>query len=130
MTAAVKVAVSPILHGLEAALNASLLLEVEKSSMYFAFDLSEMDKADILQRYQAYEIGLRNNILQLDEVRYKEDLAPLGLNFVQLGLDSVLLDPNTGYIYTPNTNQIAKIFFTKIFSGKFCLCWKELRCCG
>ena len=109
VTAAVKVAVSPILHGLEAALNASLLLEVEKSSMYFAFDLSELDKADILQRYQAYEIGLRNNILQLDEVRYKEDLAPLGLNFVQLGLDSVLLDPATGYIYTPNTNQIAKM---------------------
>lgn len=109
VTAAVKVAVSPILHGLEAALNASLLLEIEKSSMYFAFDLSEMDKADILQRYQAYEIGLRNNILQLDEVRYKEDLAPLGLNFVQLGLDSVLLDPDTGYIYTPNTNQMAKM---------------------
>lgn len=109
VTAAVKVAVSPILHGLEAALNASLLLEVEKTSMYFAFDLSEMDKADILQRYQAYEIGLRNNILQLDEVRYKEDLTPLGLNYVQLGLDSVLLDPTTGYIYTPNTNQMAKM---------------------
>lgn len=109
VTAAVKVAVSPILHGLEAALNASLLLEVEKSSMYFAFDLSELDKADILQRYQAYEIGLRNNILQLDEVRYKEDLTPLGLNYVQLGLDSVLLDPDTGYIYTPNTNQLAKM---------------------
>ena len=109
VTAAVKVAVSPILHGLEAALNASLLLEVEKSSMYFAFDLSELDKADILQRYQAYEIGLRNNILQLDEVRYKEDLTPLGLNYVQLGLDSVLLDPATGYIYTPNTNQMAKM---------------------
>lgn len=109
VTAAIKVAVSPVLHGLEAALNAALLLEIEKPTMYFAFDLSELDKADILQRYQAYEIGLRNNILQLDEVRYKEDLAPLGLNFVQLGLDSVLLDPATGYIYTPNTNQLVKM---------------------
>jgi hypothetical protein len=36
-----------------------------------------------------------------------EDLPPLGINFVKLGLNDVLLDPETGMIYTPNTNQYA-----------------------
>ncbi len=45
--------------------------------------------------------------LQLDEVRAMEDLPPLGINFVKLGLNDVLLDPETGMIYTPNTNQYA-----------------------
>ena len=55
--------------------------------------------------YQAYQIGLANNFLQADEVRYKEDLKPLGFNFIRLGLQDVLLDPKTNTIYTPNTNQ-------------------------
>lgn len=106
---AVKTAVEPIVHGLEAALNASLLLESEKPTMYFVVDLDAMNKSDMLQRFQAYEIALRNNILQLDEIRYKEDLAPLGLNYMKIGLDSVLLDPSTGMIYTPNTNQLVRM---------------------
>lgn len=48
---------------------------------------------------------LANNFLQADEVRYKEDLKPLGFNFIRLGLQDVLLDPKTNMIYTPNTNQ-------------------------
>jgi hypothetical protein len=52
-----------------------------------------------------YAVALKNNIMQLDEVRAKEDLEPTGFNFMRLGLDSVLLDVKTNRIYTPNTNQ-------------------------
>lgn len=31
------------------------------------------------------------------------------MDYLQLGLPIVLLDPDTGYIYTPNTNQLAKM---------------------
>lgn len=44
---------------------------------------------------------------QPDEVRYKEDMAPLGLNFIKLGLNDVLYDPVSKTFYTPNTNQHA-----------------------
>lgn len=104
-TGAIKSAVMPVIRAFEAALNQGLLLESERHTHYFAFDTTELLKGDILKRYQAYQIGLQNNFLQPDEVRYKEDLKPLGFNFIRLGLESVLLDPKTNMIYTPNTNQ-------------------------
>lgn len=104
-TAAIKTAVMPVIRAFEAALNKGLLLESEKHTHYFSFDTGELLKGDILKRYQAYQIGLSNNFLQTDEVRYKEDLKPLGFNFIRLGLQDVLLDPKTNTIYTPNTNQ-------------------------
>ncbi len=110
---AIKTAVVPVVIAFQTALNKGLLLPSERQNMYFAFDMSEMLKGDILKRYQAYQVGLSNNFLQPDEVRYKEDLAPLGFNFVRLGLDSVLLDTKTDTIYTPNTNQTAKFGINK-----------------
>jgi len=104
-TAAIKTAVMPVIRAFETALNQGLLLESERHRHYFAFDTTELLKGDILKRYQAYQIGLANNFLQADEVRYKEDLKPLGFNFIRLGLQDVLLDPKTNTIYTPNTNQ-------------------------
>lgn len=95
----------PVIRAFETALNQGLLLESERHRHYFAFDTTELLKGDILKRYQAYQIGLANNFLQADEVRYKEDLKPLGFNFIRLGLQDVLLDPKTNTIYTPNTNQ-------------------------
>lgn len=95
----------PVIRAFETALNQGLLLESERHRHYFAFDTTELLKGDILKRYQAYQIGLANNFLQADEVRYKEDIKPLGFNFIRLGLQDVLLDPKTNTIYTPNTNQ-------------------------
>lgn len=42
-------------------------------------------------------------------IRYKEDLPPLGMNYIKLGLQDVLYDPKTKEIYTPNTKELAKI---------------------
>ena len=105
IVSAVKTACIPIIEQMEAAYNTGLLLEEEKGHMYFSCDTSKIERGDILKRYQAYEIGLKNNFLQPDEVRYEEDKKRLGLNFIKLGLDDVLYNPETGEIYTPNTNQ-------------------------
>ena len=52
---------------------------------------------------------MRNGWMQLDEVRYEEGRNPLGLRFIRLGLDTVLYDPDTGQIYTPNTKEWANM---------------------
>lgn len=103
----VKNAIMPVIDAIEAALDTDLLMESEKGSYYFAFDTRELTRGDITQRYNAYATALSQNFLQLDEVREMEDLPPLGVNFIKLGLQDVLLDPKTGQIYTPNTNQYA-----------------------
>ena len=54
-------------------------------------------------RFGAYATALQNNIMSIDEVRYRENLPPLGFNFMRLGLADVLYDPASGRIITPNT---------------------------
>ena len=105
----IRTAVLPVVSAFEMALNRALLLEEEKHSKYFIIDTSELLKADILTRYQAYQIGLAANFLQPDEIRFKENLAPLGLDFIKLGLNDVLYDPKTKQIYTPNTDSHTKM---------------------
>lgn len=106
---AVRTAVLPVVEAYQAALNKSLLTEAEKGRYYFALDTTELLKGDTLSRYQAYAVGLQNNFLQIDEVRYLEDMAPIGFNYVKLGLQDVLLDPKTNTVYTPNTNRAAQM---------------------
>lgn len=106
---AVKTAVMPIIEQMEAAYNQTLLLESEKQTMYFACDTSKIERGDILKRYQAYQIALSNHFMQPDEVRYKEDLPALGLDFITLGLNDVLYNPKTGEIYTPNTDKTTNV---------------------
>ena len=99
----------PIISAFESVLNKNLLLESEKDSYYFAFDLSDVTKADVKTRYEAYQIALNNGILKLDEVRYAEDLKPLGVDYIKLGLQDVLYNPDDDTIYTPNTNKKVKL---------------------
>lgn len=113
----IRTAVLPVVSAFEMALNRALLLEKEKHIKYFVIDTSELLKADILTRYQAYQIGLAANFLQPDEIRFKENLAPLGLDFIKLGLNDVLYDPTTKQIYTPNTDSHAKIDDAGLQSG-------------
>ena len=105
----IKTAIMPVLTAIECALNRDLLLEKEKKFFYFAFDTKEIIKGDIKTRFEAYKTALDSNLMQIDEVRYLENLEPLGLNFIKLGLQDVLFNPKTKEVYTPNTNQIANI---------------------
>lgn len=103
----VKNAVMPVIDVFEAAFDADLLTEAERSSgMYFAFDTKELTRGDIATRYNAYATALSSSFMQLDEVRAMEDLPPMDFNYIKLGLNDVLLDPKTNKIYTPNTNAM------------------------
>ena len=105
---AIKTAVIPICAAFCAALNKELLLPSEREEYYFAFDMKQLLKGDILKRYQAYQIALQSRFMQPNEVRYEEDLEPYEYDFITLGLSDVLLDLKTKTIYTPNTNKTVK----------------------
>lgn len=98
--------VKPLLKAISTALNRDLLLESEKGKRYFAHDTKELLKGDLKERFEAYKVGIDGNFLKIDEVRYMEDLPEFGLNWIKLGLDSVLYDVDSGKIYTPNTGKI------------------------
>lgn len=98
--------INPILEAFACALNRDLLLESEKGSCFFAADTSELTKGDIEKRFKAYELASKNGFMQIDEIRFKENMPPLGLDFVKLGLQDVLYKPETEQFYTPNMNQI------------------------
>lgn len=105
----IKVCILPILSAFESALNKDLLLPSEKEKFYFAFDTTELTKAEIEKRFSAYDIAIKGGFMQIDEVRYKENLAPLNLNWLKLGLQDVLYFPDSEEIYTPNTNKLARM---------------------
>ena len=98
-----------LLNVIEAALDKDLLLESEKKNRYFAFDTRELTRGKLKERYEAYEIALKNHFLQIDEVRREEDKEPLGFNYISLSLGDVLLDPKTQKAFVPNTGQSTEI---------------------
>ncbi len=108
-TVFIQYCIQPILAEFINALNRDLLLESEKVNMRFEADTSEFTKADPLERYQAYEIASKNGFMQIDEIRYKENLKPLGLNFVKMGLQDVMYYPDKDITYNPNMNTIGGI---------------------
>jgi HK97 family phage portal protein len=106
---AIRTAVLPIARAIENALNKFLLLESEKGRLFFVLDSSAITEADTMTRYQCYEIGLKNSWLTVDDIRKKENMLPVGMDYLKLGLDAVLYKPETGEIYTPNTGIKANI---------------------
>lgn len=104
-----KMAILPILNDLVASINRDLLLEKEKESFYFAYDATELLKGDIEKRFKAYEIGIKNKIFGVNEVRFKEDLEPNPLfeDTILLGLNDVLYNIKNGTVYTPNTDKVS-----------------------
>ena len=105
----VRFAIQPVVKALQLAINRFCLLENEKGALTFEIDMDALDGTDMLSRYQAYEIAVRNGWMQLDEVRYDEGRNPLGLKFIRLGLDTVIYDPESKMIYTPNTKEWASV---------------------
>lgn len=106
---AFKVGIMPILKVIECALNRDLLLEREKSTMYYEFDTKELLKGSIKERFEAYKTAIESNFMQVDEVRYIENLEPLGFNMIKLSLGDVFFNPKTKEIFVPNTGQTQEI---------------------
>ena len=98
-----RLAAIPLMTTIQCALNKDLLLEREKGQFYFAFDTKELLRGDMKTRFAAYKTALDANCMQIDEVRYAEDMEPLGLDWIRLGLQDVLYNPKTHELFTPNT---------------------------
>ena len=106
----IKGAIMPIANAFCTALNRDFLLEKEKKSYYFAPDYTELIRCSIKERYEAYRIAVETGFKTRNEVRYLEgDDALEGLDLINISLGSVLLDPKTQQIYTPNTNKMVKM---------------------
>ena len=104
-----KLAAIPLMAAIQSSLNRDLLREDEKKDHYWAFDTKELLKGSLKERYEAYKLALDSNFMQVDEVRFAEDMKPLGLTWIRLGLQDVLYDPKSKTVYTPNTNQTAAL---------------------
>ena len=105
----VKYCVNAFMGEFMVALNRALLLESEKGTYFFAPDMYELTKGDTDKRYAAYKTAAETGWLQIDEIREKENMKPLGIDMVKLGLQDVLYNPETKEVYIPNMNQTAKI---------------------
>lgn len=98
-----KEAIYPIVKAFETALNRDLLLEKEKDDYFFSFDVKEIIKASIKERYEAYKTAKETGFLTINEIRREENLNYVeGLDVVNVGLGAVLYDINTHTYYTPN----------------------------
>ena len=101
----IKNAIMPIASAFATALNRDFLLEKEKKSLYFAPDTKELYKGSMKERFEAYAIAIDKGFKTRNEIRYMEDDDAInGLDMISLGLGDVLLNAETGEIYTPNTN--------------------------
>lgn len=106
----VKNAIMPIATAFTTALNRDFLLEKEKENYYFAPDTKELLKGSLQERYNAYQIAIKNGFKTRNEIRYMEDDDALeGLDMITLSLGEVLLNTATGEVYTPNNNSLVKM---------------------
>ena len=101
-----KTAIYPIVKDFENSLNSTLLLEVEKGLYFFEFDVKEIVKANIKERYECYKLAKEIGFLTKNELRREENRNDIeGLDVIDFGLGSVLYDVKTKTYYTPNTNE-------------------------
>jgi HK97 family phage portal protein len=103
-----KKAILPIIKSFESSLNKYLLLEKEKKQGYFfEFDIKEITKANLKDRYLAYQIALNSGWLNRNEIRYEENRDKVeGLDTYNVTLGAVLYDPKTKEYFVPNTGQV------------------------
>lgn len=100
-----KMAIYPIVKAFETALNRDLLLEKEKKNYFFEFDVKEIIRANIEERFNAYKTAKETGFMTLNEIRRMENMDYVeGLDVVNVGLGAVLYDTTTHKYYTPNTD--------------------------
>jgi HK97 family phage portal protein len=114
-----KQAIYPIVRAFETALNRDLLLEKEKKTMFFEFDVKEILKANIKERYEAYKLAKESSFMTINEIRKAENMEYVeGLDVVNVGLGAVLYDINTHEYYAPNTNSKTQAGIQNLIEAK------------
>lgn len=102
-----KKAIYPIVRAFETALNRDLLLESEKDRYYFEFDVKEILRVNIKERFEAYKLAKETGFMTTNEIRRMENMPRIeGMDTINVGLASVLFDTNTGLYYTPNVDRV------------------------
>lgn len=105
-----KEAIYPIVKAFETALNRDLLLEREKKKYFFEFDVKEIIRASLKERYEAYKLAKETGFMTLNEIRRAENMDYIeGLDVVNVGLGAVLYDANVHKFFTPNTGVSSTI---------------------
>lgn len=114
-----KEAIYPIVKAFETALNRDLLLEKEKGSYFFEFDVKEIIKASLRERYESYKLAKETGFLTLNEIRKSENLEEIeGLNIINVGLGAVLYSADTHTYFTPNTATTTDMGMEKVLEDK------------
>lgn len=102
-----KECIYPIIKAFTTALNRDLLLEKEKKNHFFEFDVKEIVRASLKERYESYKLAKETGFMTLNEIRRAENMEYVeGLDVVNVGLGAVLYDVNTHQYYTPNTDTV------------------------
>lgn len=103
-----KEAIYPIVKAFETALNRDLLLEKEKKNYFFEFDVKEIVKVSLRERYEAYRMAKETGFMTLNEIRRAENMEYIeGMDVINVGLGAVLYDVKTHTYYTPNTDTVS-----------------------
>lgn len=102
-----KEAIYPVVRAFETALNRDLLLEKEKKNHFFEFDVKEIIRTSLKDRYESYKLAKETGFMTLNEIRRAENMPWIeGLDVVNVGLGAVLYDVNKHVYYTPNTDTV------------------------
>lgn len=105
-----KEAIYPIVKAFETALNRDLLLEKEKKNHFFEFDVKEIIRVNIKERYEAYKLAKETGFMTLNEIRRSENMEWIeGLDVINVGLGAVLYDVDKHVYYTPNTDTVGEL---------------------
>lgn len=105
-----KEALYPIIKAFETALNRDLLLEKEKNKYFFEFDVKEIIRTSLKDRYESYKLAKETGFMTLNEIRRAENMEHIeGLDVVNVGLGAVLYDVDKHIYYTPNTDTVGDI---------------------
>ena len=105
-----KEAIYPVIKAFETALNRDLLLEKEKKNHFFEFDVKEIVRVSIKERFESYKLAKETGFMTLNEIRKEENMEYIeGLDVVNVGLGAVLYDVNKHVYYTPNTDTVGDI---------------------
>ena len=103
----IKNAVQPICTAFETALNRDLLLEREKDDYFFAFDYSEVLRANMKERFESYKLAKEAGWITKNEIREMEHLKTYkGLDIIDVGLGSTNYNPVKDEWFVPNTGQM------------------------
>ena len=105
-----KEAIYPVIRAFTTALNRNLLLEKEKKNHFFEFDVKEIVRVSLKERYESYKLAKETGFMTLNEIRRAENMEWIeGLDVVNVGLGAVLYDVNKHVYYTPNTDTVGDI---------------------